>query len=123
MCRGYVSTSCNMRHNKVYFNVTQKAKKSRNKPQGQGRSRTLECVRVTNISQEMLTLGTRENLLTFLTRFRDFYDANWKTLNFLVQVKLSQCVLSMLLRKHNLEAGVKRTGNTSKDIFPPKMKT
>ena len=27
MCRGYVSTSCKTRHNKVYFNVTQKAKK------------------------------------------------------------------------------------------------
>ena len=80
-------------------------------------------MRVTNISQEMLTLGTRENLLTFSTRFRDFYDANWKILNVEVQVKLSQCVLSMLLRKHDLEAVVKRTGNTSKDIFPPKMKT
>ena len=95
-----------------------KQKKRRNNSQGQGRSRTLECVRVTNISQEMLTLGTKENLLTFSTSPRDFYDANWKTLNVEVQVKLSQCVLSMLLRNNNLEADVKITGNTSKDISP-----
>ena len=63
-------------------------------------------------------LGNEEEFVDFLNKSSRFFYANWKILNVEVQGKLSQCVLSMLLRKHNLEADIKITGNTSKDISP-----